>query len=497
MGKGAGIFMIIELISYLVVSLFPLALPLAVLISSVMVLGGMAEKYELASFKSAGVPLIRVIAPLTIVATLIGIFSFLCSNYIIPVTNLQFKSRLYDIRKQKPTLSLKEGIFNDDFKGYTIYIGSKSEDGKEIKDIIIYDDKNISSKGLSQITAARGNMFMTEDDRYFIMNLYDGERSEEGSRSYQTNNRTFPFIRTRFEEHQLIFDLGQFDITETDQDLFKTHQSVMSIDQLKVATDSLTNKIEDRYTQLHKNMYQNFYFEKKRDTSLFKVNKRLNKGEKADNKTKEKPTSSSKAVLEIKRKQEAALDSIRKANSRQQASSTPKLKKIIQIEGNLADSLTYLGQTFNKIDRPQIYSRAKSSSRSILSSSNSAKRSLNSLLEKRVKHIYVQHTKITYALVCLLFLFIGAPMGAIVRKGGFGYPILVSVAFFVIFIVMTMACEKLAESHVLPAGLAAWIPVMVIMVMGIFITYKAMNEAASLNLRAFNKIAAFVSNFFR
>ncbi len=496
MGKGAGLFMILELISYLLVSLFPLALPLAILISSVMVLGGMAENYELASFKSAGVPLVRVLFPLAIISVFIGGFSFLCSNYIIPVTNLQFKSRLYDIRKQKPTLSLKEGMFNDDFKGYTIYIGKKGEDGKEIEEIIIYDDKNTSSKGLSQITAARGNMYMTEDDRYFIMNLYDGLRSEEANRSYKSNDKTYPFIRTKFKEHQLIFDLGQFDINETDKDLFKTHQSVMSIDQLKVATDSLTNKIDDRYTQLHKNVFQHYYFEKKRDTSLFKVKKKTSTKQETNKKIKEEQLKDNKVVSEIKQKQQKVLDSVRVAN-RKNSTSVPKLKQIKQREDLVLDTLNYLADTFREKDKPQLYSRAKSSARSILSAANSAERSLTQLLEKRVKHIYIKHTKITYAIICFFFLFIGGPMGAIVRKGGFGYPILVSVGFFVIFIVMTMACEKLAESHVFPAGIAAWIPVTVIGIMGTVITYKAMNESATIDLTAFSKLAEKMSSFFR
>lgn len=484
MGKGAGLLLILELISYLVVSLFPLALPLGVLISAVMVFGALAEKYELAAFKSAGVPLIRILMPLAFVASGIGVFSFICSNYLIPITNLQFKSRLYDIRKQKPTLSLNEGIFNDDFVGYTIYIGSKSEDGRSIKDIIIYDNKNSSSQGLSQLTAASGEMYMTKDNKYFIMNLYDGVRNQESNRSFKKNEKTYPFVRTRFKQHELIFDLSQFDINETDKDLFKSHQQMMSVDQLMVAIDSLGVKIEDKFNNLHKNMYQNFNYEKKRDTVLFKPRGVKTKKKNLTNTKKQSP----KEIIK-KEKQAARMDSIR-ANVRQRAPKSLKLKKIMQLESLAIDTVSSFVQTFAKGDRPQMFNRAKTTARSILSNAGSAHRSLEILKEKKVKHIFIMHTKITYAIICIVFLFIGGSMGAIVRKGGFGYPLLVAVAFFVIFIVLTLACEKLAESHVVSAVLAAWIPILVLAPLSAMITSKAMGESTQLNLPFVEKITA-------
>ena len=487
MGKGAGLLLIIELISYLIVSLFPLALPLGVLISSVMVFGGMAEKYELASFKSAGVPLIRILMPLAFVASGIGVFSFICSNYLIPITNLQFKSRLYDIRKQKPTLSLKEGIFNDDFVGYTIYIGSKGEDGKSIKDIIIYDNKNSSSQGLSQLTAASGEMYMTEDNKYFIMNLNDGVRNQESTRSFKSNDKTYPFVRTRFKEHKMIFDLSQFDISETDKDLFKTHQSVMSVDQLMVAIDSLGVKIEAKYNNLHKHMYQNYHYEKRRDTVLFKPRpvkpKRIN------------PTKARKQTAEAiakKKMQSARMDSI-KANVQKRAPKSPKLKKIKRLDANKIDTASNFIFTFPEGDRKQMFNRAKTGARSILSNAGSAGRSLEILQEKKVKHIFIMHSKVTYAVICIIFLFIGGSMGAIVRKGGFGYPLLVAVAFFVVFIVLTLACEKLAESNVVHAALAAWVPIIVLAPLAALITSKAMGETTQLNLPFVEKISALFS----
>ncbi|HNM28009.1 MAG TPA: LptF/LptG family permease, partial [Saprospiraceae bacterium] len=142
-GKGVSILVLFELIGYLSISTFPMALPIAVLISSVMVLGNLAERYELSSMKSAGVSLLRVMRALIICAAAIAFFSYACSDFIIPISNLKFKSRLYDIRRQKPALTLEKGIFNEDFRQFVIRIGDKERDGETIKNVMIEDQSNI------------------------------------------------------------------------------------------------------------------------------------------------------------------------------------------------------------------------------------------------------------------------------------------------------------------------------------------------------------------
>src|SRR5690606_17058249 len=137
-------------------------LPLAILISSVMVLGGMAEHYELSSFKSAGVRLLRIMRPLIIFAFCCTIFSYLCSNNLIPVANLKFGSRMYDIQRQKPALRLDAGVFNDDFDDFAIHIGRKGVDDRHIENIIMYDHSEASRGTLTEITAESGEMFPTE-----------------------------------------------------------------------------------------------------------------------------------------------------------------------------------------------------------------------------------------------------------------------------------------------------------------------------------------------
>ena len=257
-GKGLGMFLLIELLSYKCVSLIPMALPLAVLISSVMVLGNLAERYELSSFKSAGVPLLRIIAPLMIVAVSATGFSYFCSNYLIPVSNLKFGSRMYDIQRQKPALRLDAGIFNDDFGGYAIHIGQKGEDDRTIHDVLIYDHSDANKGRLSQIIAKEGEMYGTEDGNYFIMNLRDGSQYMETQPSASSKDKSYPFIRTNFKSWNKVFDLSEFELNRTNEELFKQNRSMMSIGQLKLAIDSIQIKIDKRAVGLSNHLSSYF-----------------------------------------------------------------------------------------------------------------------------------------------------------------------------------------------------------------------------------------------
>lgn len=545
-GRGVGFFRLAEIVGYLSVSLFPMALPLGVLISSVMVMGNMSERYELTSMKSAGIPLVRVMMPLGVICFMIATFSFLSSNYIIPFTNLQFKSRLYDIKNKKATLQLKGGQFNYDFKGFVIYIGEKDVNGRDLKDVIIYDKDNSTSKGLSVTTAKSGEMFTVQNGKYFVMNLYDGVRNQEASRQYSGKDKTHPFVRTTFKKHHMVFDLSQFDEKETDQQLFKSHQSMKSIEELLVGIDSLDLKLEKRFQQMHKSVYRNFYLEMQKDTITFppigsrkkkNANKKkdkeenlrdsltrvstvitdstasetsidssllsaptdldtvsnladIDKGEQESSNPNSKSVisqklSSSKAYIDAKNKNKKPVKNTSKFTTAKPVRSYPvqKVDKPLEEYPNMSE-------TFPLQDRAQIFLKARNAARSIHSSVSSNYRTLESEKEKKVKHIYILHSKLTNAFICFLFLFIGGPMGAIIRKGGFGMPLLISIGFFVSFIFLNLLFEKLAESFVLPATLAAWMPIFILTPVAILLTYQAMSDK---QIISFDRISNFFS----
>lgn len=542
-GKGLGFFVLIELLAYKCVGLIPMALPLAILISSVMVLGNLAEHYELSSFKSAGVPLLRVMQPIIIFGFFAVFFSYLCSNYLIPIANLNFGSRMYDIQRQKPALRLDAGVFNDDFQGYSIMIGEKGKDGKEIKRVMIYDHQDASKGQLSQIVANEGQMYMTDNGSYFIMNLQDGNQYMETSPSSASQrNKSFPFVRTSFKSWTKVFDLGEFDLSQTNKELFKQNRSMMTIGQLRIAIDSIAIKIREREVN-SSNQLANYISILKLDSTFIKRDMAKDKA-RNDSLTlvEEMKYDSLQRIANAKRKRaEDSLAAINKTNpgaAKPKAPVAPKPKPLpksvakkptaamqaakrravsktkngrpstnpkaddykvkVENQGLLPSDTTLLfSEAFAKIPhyhRKTILTKAKSSVRAIKSQAESGTRIIDNMRESKVKHVYELYTKYSMAVVCFIFVLIGAPMGAIVRKGGFGYPILVSIIFFMLFVILTIFCRKIAETFVVSAVMAAWIPCLVLFPIGAILTYKAMNDSKLVNL---DRYTSFFSKLFK
>ena len=363
-GKGLDIFLILELLFYLSTSLIPTALPIAVLISSVMVMGNLAERYELASIKSAGVPLLRTMMPLILLAVLISAGSFFCSNNIIPIANLKYKSRLYDIRKQRPALNLEEGNYNDDFGETIIRIEEKEPDNRTLHSIQIYDHS--TNKGNdNQIIAKDGEMYSSADNRFLVLRLFDGHQYQELQPAKRQDADNYEHLRISFKEWEKIYDLSEFDLKRTNEELFKSHQSMLSTRQLLVAMDSLFEKREVRRKQLQAHAKPYFYIKLHEDT----LGKRPIKWNAAPSK--------------------------------------------------LVDSTgTGFIQFIPKERRAQTYTKAITNTRNLKGYTKAVKDDLRRMQIALVKHENELHQKFSLAAACLIFLFIGAPMGAIVRKGG-------------------------------------------------------------------------------
>lgn len=505
-GKGVGFFLLVELLAYKCVGLVPMALPLAVLISSVMVLGGLAEHYELSSFKSAGVRLLRVMRPIVFFGLAMTIVSWLCSDYVIPVANLKFGSRMYDIQQKKPALSLDAGMFNYDFSDYAIHIGSKKGDGRTINDVLIYDHTQSNTGQLSAIVAGEGEMFASSDGRYFVMNLQDGYQYSEMQPTAGRRDG-YPFVRTSFDSWTKVFDLSEFQLARTNEKLFEQNRSMMSSSQLATAIDSIEYHIEERRIGLANHVAVYFSFVEP-DTSLSRnqpaspvlsetdsiryglkdtlpVSTDSNAIQPLDTpamraRIREVEYDSKPPGISAPDNQEATF----RATLEQQRLQPKEEDRKISTEEKVLLRMTdhplpldslLLGLSIQKRDR--IFNRAQSTARSIQSQAESAERTLDRMAENRVKHVYDLYRKYSMAVVCIIFVFIGAPMGAIVRKGGFGYPILVSIIFFMIFVILTIFCQKLAESFKLPAALAAWMPCLVLFPIGLILTIRAMNDS--------------------
>lgn len=533
-GKGLGIFVIMELLAYKCVGLVPMALPLAILISGVMVLGGLAERYELSSLKSAGVSLIRVMRPIIVFGSVAMVVSYLCNDYIIPVANLQFGSRMYDIREKKPALSLEAGIFNDDFGNYAIRIGSKGSDGKTIQDVLMYDHSNANTGRLTQVVAESGEMFATDDGGFFIMKLYDGHQYIESAPSGRSTSKGAPFIRTSFQSWNKVFDLSEFNLDVTNPELFSQNRSMMSISQLASQIDTIQKRIDQRQVNLAKqigsffsvlpvdSLYPDGVIErlapteevatspsvdtskvlsetedpKKQDSLSVSDSKKSMAERLAEDAKIGKPTANAPPPVPLtstnqagRGSQSAPRNLSAVARNRQQRDTT--IKKVLLPLEKFSDTIPSVAawlEVLTPVERRRFLSKAKASARAIVNQAGQAEVSLNRTMEDKVKHIYEMHTKYSMAVVCIIFVFIGAPLGAIVRKGGFGYPLLVSVVAFIVFIVLTIFCRKIAETFLVPAALAAWLPALILFPIGVWLTIKAMADSKLFELDGLRRI---------
>ncbi len=454
-GKGVGIFLLAEMIYYMGLSLIPMSLPIAVLLASVMVFGSLAEKYELASLKTAGIPLMRTMRSSMGLAALVALSSFLCSNYVIPYSNLKFRSRLYDIKKQKPALYLESGVFNDDFQGYSIRIGRKSADNRQIGDIMIDDDASNNRNQLNVIRAKDGEMYITPDDKFFVMQMRDGNQYQKVE-SAQRRNR-YPFIRTRFGEWTKVFDLSEFDLDRTDEDLFKSYHAMLNTHQLKHAIDSIHLQIDELAEKVRKDARDKLYYLHHQPGD-----------EKVDSL---KPVDGS--------------DSLRSRSDLTPLEIKKSRHVVYTVEQPFLSALKpgeSLANSFAVTKRVDLLSKARNIARSSKNLAYEYQQRMLIQEEKLQRHTYQLHSKYGFAMVCFIFLFIGAPMGAIVRKGGFGYPLLIAIVFFMVFVILTKLCEKLSKGYALDPIAAAWLPCAILFPIGLFLTIKAMNDSKMLNI---------------
>lgn len=481
MGKGLGILELMELLFYLTIVLVPQALPIGVLISTVMVMGNLAERYELSSFKSAGVSLVRVMRPLMVAVSLITVFSFFTSEVLIPWANLKFYSRFYDIRKSKPTVSFQAGVFNDEFQEYTLRIGKKGTDGTSIENVLIYGNKNYNANLVNQTSAKTGEMMTTHDKQFIVMNLYDGIQYQETTGQNGSNAKNYPFVRVKFKSWQKYFDLSEFDRRKTDEGLFKNNQKMLSSRELFNAMDSIQRVGYTYGTDLFRGMQTNFtpwrnilLSVKKTDTAVVQ---NINAIQEQIPPSVSKDTQTS----EIKTAGQATLDSFNKAA----LAGTPYDGKSLAIPKKDTFNNKYLKPNFYavlsdtglpKYERESFLNRAVSQAENVKNQIENTQRQTKLVNESRDKYVYEFHLKFTFALVCFIFLFIGAPMGAIVQKGGFGYPILVAIVFFMVFMISMIYGKNLKDAGSISPITAAWVPLVILLPIAVVLTFRAVND---------------------
>jgi lipopolysaccharide export system permease protein len=433
-GKGLSWTVIAELLFYASWTTVPMALPLSILLSSLMTFGNLGEHYELVAIKSAGISFWKTMRPLIISSLLISIFAFFFSNNALPYVELKRKSLLYDVKHKKLSFNIKEGEFYHDIDGYVIRVGNKDKNEKTLHDILIYDHTDRS--GATKMTIAeKGIMEMVNDGNTILLVLENGWNYEESSNAanHSSGTQNNPMQRIRYEKQTMHFDISNFAMSRTDEDLFKSNYTMLNISQLNIAIDSLKQRFVLRqkdFVESSKNNYAILY-----NSTLIAAD--------------------STAIVtgifpEIQAKK--SLDNI----------PIQEKKEIIAVALRNARNVKQTTEFFaSDLNNQQSYLR---------------------------KHEIVRNEKFTLSFACLVLFFIGAPLGSIIRKGGLGFPLIMATFLFIIFHVINMIGKKNALVGSIPLWLGGWLSTIVLFPFGLFLTLKASNDSPIFDMDSWKKI---------
>jgi lipopolysaccharide export system permease protein len=429
MGKGIPFSVILELLFYVSASLIPLALPLAILLSSIMTFGNLSENNELTALKASGLSLYRIMRPLMLVVVIIATATFYFANFVIPVANFKWRSLIYDIQNTKIAALLNEGAYTKELDGYAIKVERLNKDGFE--DIIIHD--HTGNNEMKTIRAKSGRLLKSTNGKYIFFELNKGSVNEELATQppafdsydhiikHPNNNR--PSRRTTFDKATYKIDLAGFDLNRTDEELFKDDHEMLNVFQLKKAKDSLQEKAQgviDRYISSSATEW-NYFKAKGLMSDTVKVSEEIRKEALAAK------------VLTI---DSFSLEERNLAIDDAQAGVRRKRSKL-ESQKNYIESLNYSWRDI------QIESHRKFA--------------------------------LTYAIIVLFF--VGAPLGAIIRKGGFGAPVVVAALLFMVYFVLISIGENLAQTEVISPFLGMWFASMILTPLAFLLMRSAANDS--------------------
>lgn len=438
-GKGLEWYVVMELLFFASASLVPLALPLAILLSSIMTFGNMGEHYELVAFKTAGISLWKIMYPLIITSVLLSIGAFYFSNNIIPIANLKMGTLLYDIRQQRPALNIKEGVFYDGIDGYVMKVKSKSDDGEVMNDIIIYDHSERQGN-TKVIIAEKGRMDISKDTMIMSLTLYNGYSYKE-EETPRRQRGSYPHLRTSFKIDTIRFDLSAFKLSRSDESIFKDNYQMLNISQLEKSQDTLQLKLDRRRVEMSSNISSGFkYFSA---PQLYAEN-----------------------------------DSV-KVDSNAVVFSADILANF-----NHDDQIKVVHTALEQVRSRELYIDAA------LADNFSRTKAIN-------RHKIEWHRKFTLSFACLVLFFIGAPLGAIIRKGGLGVPVVISILLFIFYHIVSITGEKFVKEGLWNAWNGMWMSSMILLPLGVFLTWKATSDSGIFNADAYMKPFRFIAEKFQ
>ena len=421
-GKGLELNVLAQFFFLSALTLIPISLPLAILLAALMTFGNFGERYELLSMKAAGIPLLRIMTPIIALCLMLGCVSFYFQNVVGPKAQKQLWTLLVSMKQKSPEVDIPEGVFYNEIDGYNIYVKHKDRETGLLQDVLIYNFSD-GFENAHIIWATEGRMKLTEDKKHLYLHLYDGEQFENlKSQSALSNN--VPYRRETFrEKHTLIqFDT---DFNMVDGSFLNRRSDIKNMNEISIAIDSLTHRADSVGRSMHKDIMSTVY-----RTSLHNH-----------------------------------ADSVKYASAPLRVISTDSVYNSLTSD----EKLKILSESQRRM--------------ATLSSDWNLKHFLTKDTDKSIKsHKSDWHKKITLSLACIFFFFIGAPLGAIIRKGGLGMPVVVSVLIFILYYIIDSGTTRVAKSGEMNIILGTWMSSLVLAPLGAFLTYKSNKDSVVFNL---------------
>ena len=422
-GKGLSAGIIIELMSYAMANMIPMGLPLSMLLAAIMTMGSLGENYELLAMKSAGMSLVRIAKPLIILVGFIAVGSFFIGNDLVPYANRKMYSIIYDIRQQKQTLEFQDGLFFNGIDNMSIRVGHQDPETHLLRDVLIYDNRQANGN-MNTIVADSGYIRLSDDKRYLLVTLFHGQTYEQARNSQWYTKSTLR--HHTFDLQKQIIRMDGFAMGRSDANQFSNSQT-KDISELQHDIDSLELKVNAATTSSYEPLLKEQIFV--RDNSVL-------------------PQPDSLRVDKRDYGNLMAMDSIARLPVREKEEVWDNARTL-----------------------------AKNSRNMFAFDETTAKDALNQLYRSKVEW----HKKISLPVSIIIFFLIGAPLGAIIRRGGLGLPVVVSIIFFVIYYIISLSGEKLAKEGSWDAVYGMWLSTFILTPIAVYLTYKATNDSSLLD----------------
>ena len=422
-GKGLSAGIIIELMSYAMANMIPMGLPLSMLLAAIMTMGSLGENYELLAMKSAGMSLVRITKPLIILVGFIAVGSFFIGNDLVPYANRKMYSIIYDIRQQKQTLEFQDGLFFNGIDNMSIRVGHQDPETHLLRDVLIYDNRQANGN-MNTIVADSGYIRLSDDKRYLLVTRFHGQTYEQARNSQWYTKSTLR--HHTFDLQKQIIRMDGFAMGRSDANQFSNSQT-KDISELQHDIDSLELKVNAATTSSYEPLLKEQIFV--RDNSVL-------------------PQPDSLRVDKRGYGNLMAMDSIARLPVREKEEVWDNARTL-----------------------------AKNSRNMFAFDETTAKDALNQLYRSKVEW----HKKISLPVSIIIFFLIGAPLGAIIRRGGLGLPVVVSIIFFVIYYIISLSGEKLAKEGSWDAVYGMWLSTFILTPIAVYLTYKATNDSSLLD----------------